>query len=157
MIVALVLTALTISALTACGGSDGQRSAESSPSTTRAGSAATTVAGETGQRPPGGPAPPELQGTWLTTYLGGPARLYIREDGYAVSAGGSAQGDIVVAGNVIAFFNSNGSSCPPAPLDDVGRYKWRISNAELRLKLLGKDPCGGRVSLLTNGAFRRVG
>jgi hypothetical protein len=89
--------------------------------------------------------------------LGGPTRLYIREDGYAVSAGGSAQGDIVVDGDVIAFFNSNGASCPPDPLDDVGRYKWRIRGAELHLKLLGKDPCGGRVSVLTNGAFRRVG
>jgi hypothetical protein len=94
--------------------------------------------GETGQRPPGGPAPLKLQRTWLTKYLGGPARLYIGQDGYAISAGGSAQGDVVVDGPVIAFCNSNGASCPPDPLDDVGRYKWKISDARLRLKLLGR-------------------
>ena len=93
----------------------------------------------------------------MTNYLGGPARLYIRKDGYAISAGGSAQGGIVVDGPVIAFFNSNGASCPPDPLDDVGRYKWGISDGKLSLNLLGDDPCGGRISVLTNGAFKRVG
>jgi hypothetical protein len=58
---------------------------------------------------------------------------------------------------VIAFFNSNGASCPPDPLDDVGRYRWEISDQKLRLKLLGKDPCSGRVSLLTGAPFERVG
>jgi hypothetical protein len=153
----LVLTALTVTALTACGGAEGQRSAATSASTARDGSPAPTVGGETGERPPGGPAPPELRGTWFATYLGGPARLYIREDGYAISAGGSGQGDFVVDGPIIAFFNSNGSSCPPDPLDDVGRYRWKISNAKLRLRLVGKDPCGGRVSVLTSGPFERVG
>ena len=155
MIAALVLAAW--SAFTACGGSNGLVSGETGASTTQEASSATTAAGETAQRPAGGPAPPELQGTWLSEYGGAPARLYIREDGYAVSAGGSAQGDIVVDGDVIAFFNSNGASCPPDPLDDVGRYRWTISHQKLRLKLLGKDPCSGRVPLLTGAPFERVG
>ena len=156
-IAAFVLAALTVTAITACGGSDGQPSAETSASTAGGGSPATKVVGETAQRPPGGPAPPELQGTWLTTYLGGPARLYIREAGYTISVGEAHTGDLVVDGPVIAFFNSNGPSCPPGPVDDVGRYRWKLSDAKLRLKLLGKDPCGGRVPVLTNGAFERVG
>jgi hypothetical protein len=93
----------------------------------------------------------------LSDYGGAPARLYIREDRYAVSAGGSAQGDIVVDGDVIAFFNSNGASCPPDPLEDVGRYRWTISDQKLRLKLLAKDPCSGRVAVLTSAPFERVG
>ena len=155
MIAALVLAAW--SAFTACGGSNGLVSGETGASTTQEASSATTTAGETAQRPAGGPAPPELQGTWLSEYGGAPARLYIREDRYAISAGGSAQGDIVVNGDVIAFFNSNGASCPPDPLKDVGRYRWTISHQKLRLKLLGKDPCSGRVPVLTNAPFERVG
>jgi hypothetical protein len=93
----------------------------------------------------------------LSHYAGAPARLYIKEDGYAVSAGGSAQGSIVVDGDVIAFFDSNGASCPRDPLPDVGRYRWTISDRKLHLKLVGKDPCSGRVSLLTGGPFERVG
>jgi hypothetical protein len=157
MIAALVLAALTVAAATACGGSDGEVSGETGASTTEEALPGTTVAEETGERPSGGPAPAELQGTWLTKYLGGPARLYIREDGYAVSAGDSAQGDIVVDGRVIAFFNSNSASCPPEPLNDIGRYQWTISDQKLRLKLLGKDPCGGRVSVLTNGPSNESG
>ena len=154
---AFIVAAWAVPAFTACGGSDGPLSAETGASTTRQASPATTVAGETARRPAGGPAPLELQGTWLSHYAGAPARLYIKEDGYAVSAGGSAQGSIVVDGDVIAFFDSNGASCPRDPLPDVGRYRWTISDRKLRLKLLGKDPCSGRVPLLTGAPFERVG
>ena len=101
--------------------------------------------------------PEELQGTWLPDFGGGAARLYIRGDRYAVSAGGSAQGDVVVDGAVIAFFNANGASCPPDPIDDVGRYRWKISDGKLRLKLLGDDSCAARISVMTDEPFERVG
>jgi hypothetical protein len=140
-------SALLVSLAGACGGGESMPSAQPT-------SARTTA--ETGQRPPGGPAPPELQGTWLSHYAGAPARLYIRRDAYAVSAGVAVQGDVVVDGHVIAFFNSNGGSCPPDPLDDLGRYRWTISHEQLRLKLLGKDPCSGRASFFTNAAFEKA-
>ena len=154
MIAALVFAALAVTACPGCGGSDGAVSGGTGASTTQEGSPATTVAEETGERPDGGPAPRELQGTWLFRSDAGSTRLYLREDRYIVS---EVQGDIVVDGNEIAFFNSNGESCPPDPLDDAGHYRWTISNQKLRLKLLGKDPCSGRVAILTSGPFERVG
>ena len=58
---------------------------------------------------------------------------------------------------MIAFFNANGASCPPDPIDDVGRYRWKISDGKLRLQLLGEKPRAGRISVMTNGRFERVG
>ena len=155
VIATLVLTALTVTALTACGGADGQRSAATSASTARDGSPAPTVVGETGQQPHGGPAPPELQGTWLTKYLGTPARLYIRANGFAVSLGVAGSGQIVVRGDEIDFFGS--AHCGLSLPEGVGRYRWKISGDRLRLHAIGKDACGGRASILTHGAFKRVG
>lgn len=137
---------------------DTTESGDASPAaTTSAESPTPTAAADTTQRPPGGPPPAELQGTWLTDLGGAPARLYIRGDRYAVSAGDSVQGDVVVDGPVIAFFNSNGASCPPDPAEDVGRYRWKITDGKLRMKLLGEDPCAGRTSIMTSGPFEHVG
>jgi hypothetical protein len=91
----------------------------------------------------------------LTKYLGGPARLYIRVDGYAVSAGVGGSGQIVVRGDEIDFFGS--AHCGLSLPEGVGRYRWKISGDRLRLDAIGKDACGGRASVLTNGAFNRVG
>jgi hypothetical protein len=137
--------------------SDANESQEGRSAAASAASPTTTAAGEATERPPGGTPPDELQGTWLTDLGGGPARLYIRGDRYIVSAGGSAQGDVAVDGSVIAFFNANGASCPPDPADDVGRYRWKISDGKLRLKQLGDDPCAGRIAIMTNGPFERTG
>jgi hypothetical protein len=137
--------------------SDAAESGEVRAAAASVASPTTTSAGETAQRPPGDTPPEELQGAWLTDLDGAPARLYIRGDVYIVSAGDSVQGDVVVDGDVIAFFNSNGGSCPPDPADDVGRYRWKISDGKLRMKLLGDDPCAGRVSVMTGAPFERVG
>jgi len=141
-----------------CGSHTGESGA-GSPGAATTGTAATltTVVTDTTQQPPGGTPPAELQGTWLTDSGGGPLRLYIRGDRYTLASVASAQGDVVVDGSVVAFFNQSGASCPPDPQDDVGRYKWNISDGKLRLKLLGKDPCSPRVSDLTNAPFERVG
>lgn len=81
--------------------------------------------------------------------------MYITEGRYAVSAGGrSTQGGLVVDGDEIAFFNSN--VCPLELPEGVGRYRWRITDDKLRLKLLGKDPCSGRERWV-NSAFEREG
>jgi hypothetical protein len=147
---------LAIPALAACGGSNSQSSEpETTGATSQNGPAATTVEEESAQGPQGGPAPPELQGTWLFRSDTGPLRLYLREDGYAISAGGSVQGDIVVDGDEIAFFNSNGPSCPPDPLPDVGCYRWRVTGEKLHLRAIGEDPCRGRTSALANRTFVR--
>ena len=103
--------AIGVAVLPGCGGGESPTVAGPTTTGSAAGSAegpTTTTAGQATQRPPGGTPPEELQGTWLTDFGGGPARLYIRGDRYAVSAGGSAQGDVVVDGAVIAFFNANG-------------------------------------------------
>ena len=154
-VLCLLLIGLSLLAI-ACA-ADTTGSGEGSPAAGSAESPTQTAANETTQRPPGDPPPAELQGTWLTDMGGAPGRLYIRGDRYAVSAGGSVQGDVVVDGNVIAFFDANGASCPPDPADDVGRYKRKISDGKLRMKLLGDDPCSGRVSIMANGPFERVG
>jgi hypothetical protein len=80
--------------------------------------------------------------------------LYLRENSYSTA---DVRGDIVVDGNEVAFFNSNGASCPADPLPDVGRYKWRVSGEKLHLRAMGEDPCGGRADLLTRRTFVRAG
>jgi hypothetical protein len=137
--------------LVACSSSEGSASG----SATASRSAPSTVGGETA--PQGGPAPSELQGTWLFRSDAGPLRLYLREDGYTISEGGGVQGDIVVDGDEIAFFNSNGPSCPPDPLPDVGRYRWRVTGEKLHLRAIGEDACSGRASALANRTFVRAG
>ena len=149
---------LAITALAACGGCNSQSSEpETTGATSQNGPATTTVEEESAQRPQGGPAPSELQGTWLFRSDAGPLRLYVREDGYTISAGDSVQGDIVVDGDEIAFFNSNGGSCPPDPLPDVGRYRWRVTGEKLHLRSIGEDACSGRASALANTTFVRAG
>jgi hypothetical protein len=79
---------LAVMALAACDGADSQPSETAATgATSQTGPAATAVVEETAQPPPGGPRPPELQGTWLFRSEGlGPVRLYISEDRYAISA-----------------------------------------------------------------------
>jgi hypothetical protein len=87
----------------------------------------------------------------------GPDPVYVREDQYVISAGGSAQGDIGVDGDEVAFFNSNGASCPPDPLPDIGRYRWRVTGQKLHLRAIGEDPCSGRAAAVANTTLERVG
>lgn len=81
-------------------------------------------------------------------------RLRLSEDRYTV-APTDVRGEIVVDGDEIAFFNSNGSSCPPDG-PDVGRYRWRVTGDKLQLRPIGEDACTGRDDFLANGSFERV-
>jgi hypothetical protein len=85
-----------------------------------------------------------------------PVRLYLYEDRYAISAGGSAQGRIVVNGDEIAFFNSNAPSCPLRLPEGVGRYRWRLTGDKLHLTEIGNDPCV-RATHLAGATYLRSG
>ena len=149
-----------MTALTACGGSDSQPTeAERTTVASQDSPAASTVVGETAQRRAGGPPPPELQGTWLRkTERLGPIRLYIRENRYTISAGGSGQGAIVVDRDELVLFNSTAPSCRALKFPEgVGRYRWSIAAGKLHLSRIGRDPCGARADLLSNTTFQRIG
>jgi hypothetical protein len=82
--------------------------------------------------------------------------LHISEDRYAISAGGRyAQGDLVVDGDEIAFFNSN--ACPLELPDGVGSYGWRISGEKLHLSPIEEDSCPERTSIVADRPFERAG
>lgn len=145
--------ALGITLTAACGGSNGQ-SSEAETSRLRDRPPAATVVEESAPR--GGPVPPALRATWLFRSDTGPIRLQLSDDRYIISAGGSAQGDVVVRGNVISFYNSNAPSCPLRFPEGVGRYRLTVTSETLHLTPFGKDPCGGRAPALANVTFERA-
>jgi hypothetical protein len=148
------ISMLAVTAVTACGGSD-QSVQAGGASQTRA--STTAIATTTTATLPGGSVPQKLQGTWLLeSEYPVPVRLYLYEDRYAISAGGSAQGDIVVNGDELAFFNSNAPSCPLRLPEGVGRYRWRLTGDKLHLTEIGNDPCGGRSPVLTDATYVRT-
>ena len=109
------------------------------------------------QKPPGDPAPAQLQGDWLSVETSGlpPVRLTIRESSYHASrGGGGGSGQIVVSGDEIDFFNS--AICALYLPEGVGRYRWRIKGNVLQLHVIEKDPCGGRSSGI-DATFKRAG
>jgi hypothetical protein len=151
-----VIGVLAATVLSACGGSE-------SPETT-AGAGPTTSENQTGsttarQTIPGDPAPTELQGTWRLVSGSeelGPTRLVIADRLSSASRGGAAaQSEIVVNGDEIVFFNS--SACGLMLPEGVGRYRWRVSGKMLHLEPIGKDPCGGRVTILADATYERIG
>jgi hypothetical protein len=151
MRIILAVGVLTAAGLTACSGSEsggteaGSTGSESQP-------AATTSP----QKPPGDPAPAQLQGDWLSVETSGlpSVRLTIRESSYHVRAEGAAAGQIVVRGDEIDFFNS--AICALYLPEGVGRYRWRIKGNVLQLHVIEKDPCGGRASGI-DATFKRAG
>ena len=53
---------------------------------------------------------------------------------------GQSNGNVVVNGNEIAFFN--GSGCATSLPVGVGRYSWTVSGTEAHFEELSPDPCG---------------
>ena len=132
--------------LGACGGgpsTSGETTAPA-PTTTRSGV------------PPGGPAPPELQGTWkLVSHTAEKGLLFvISEEHYRVPTR-FAHGDLAVEENEIAFFNA--AICGLTLPDGVGHYRWAVKGESLRFEPIGEDPCGGRGDILANQTYKRVG
>jgi hypothetical protein len=66
-----------------------------------------------------------------------------------------AHGDLAVEGNEIAFFNA--AICGLTLPDGVGRYRWKVEGKELRFRLIGKEPCGGRGDILDGSTYTKVG
>jgi hypothetical protein len=97
--------------------------------------------------PRGGPAPPQLAGSWLsTTVVGGVAEdMTLSGTDYRI---GEAFGNIAVSGNQIYFFNG--------PCSGVGGYRWEIHGGLLHFTLMGDDPCGRRPDL-DNRDYKRIG
>jgi hypothetical protein len=134
-------------ALTACAGS-GSTGTTAEPATSTA----------SAQKPPGGPAPAELQGDWLSLSDANglpPIRLSIHATSYrAGRGGGGGAGQIVVRGDEIDLFNS--ALCGLYLPEGVGRYRWKISGDMLELHVIEKDPCGSRASGV-DATFKRAG
>jgi hypothetical protein len=152
-----VIVVLAAAGLTACGGSESPTSDAGTLGTTSPSQSTAPSATQTTETLPGGPAPAELQGMWLliSDTSEGPNRLYITERRYTVSAGASHQGDLVVNGNEIAFFNS--FACGFTLPEGVGRYRWRVEGKRLHLDPIGKEPCSGRATFLADATYERTG
>jgi hypothetical protein len=137
---------LLATVLAACGGSSSTAGETTAPAPTTAQSGV----------PPGGPAPPELQGTWkLVSDSAEKGLLFvISEEHYRVPTH-FAHGDLAVEGNEIAFFNA--AICGLTLPDGVGHYRWAVKGESLRFEPIGEDPCGGRGDILGNETYKRVG
>ena len=85
--------------------------------------------------PSGGPVPTELSGVWRLGTSAGTMRL--AGNTYAF---GQSNGNVVVNGTEIAFFN--GSGCGISLPGGVGRYSWTVSGSEAHFEALSPDPCG---------------
>jgi len=85
--------------------------------------------------PSGGPVPTELSGVWRLGTSAGTMRL--SGNTYAF---GQSNGNVVVNGTEIAFFN--GSGCGISLPGGVGRYSWAVSGSEVSFVALAPDPCG---------------
>jgi hypothetical protein len=152
MRIILAVGVLSTAGLTACSGSESGGTEAGS-----AGSESQPAATTSPQKPPGDPAPAQLQGDWLSVETSGlpPVRLTIRESSYHASrGGGGGSGQIVVSGDEIDFFNS--AICALYLPEGVGRYRWRIKGNVLQLHVIEKDPCGGRASGI-DATFKRAG
>lgn len=101
--------------------------------------------------PPGGPAPAELRGQWVTGEVPSTGRLVIRPDSWV---SGAVHGELVVRGNEIDFFNAD--YCGIRLPGGVGRYQWSINGGLLRFTPLAPDPCTGRPASLGSLPFTKV-
>jgi hypothetical protein len=124
-----------------------------SPATARQ-VAATTAA----SRPPGGPAPAQLIGTW-TRVISNPddsAVVTLTPNGFrVVDTLGGGNGEIVVNGNEIDFFNV--PQCGLVFPKGVGRYQWRVQGTKLHFAPLNSDPCPVRHGHFANQDFTTTG
>jgi hypothetical protein len=143
--------------LSACGGSGSAQ--ETAPNAASSSAGTTTGPGQ----PPGGPAPPELEGTWVLVSPpadpGEPeSQLELSGRHYDTSrraSGGLPNGQIAVDGNEIAFFNT--PQCELFLPEGVGHYRWKVSGERLHLDVIGKDPCTVRDSFLKHVIYERAG
>ena len=97
--------------------------------------------------PSGGPVPTELSGVWRLGTSAGTMRL--SGNTYAF---GQSNGNVVVNGSEILFFN--GSGCPMPLPGGIGRYSWNLSGREVTFAALSPDPCG-RSDLLAGVTWSR--
>jgi hypothetical protein len=145
---------LAVVVLSACGGSG---SAQETASVTGDNSAGTSAVP---QRPPGGPAPEELEGTWVQVSPKGEgpvATLELTGQSYHVSAAASAglpNGAMAVNGNEIAFFST--ATCELFLPEGVGHYRWKVSGDKLHLDAIGKDPCSVRDPFFEHAVYKRT-
>jgi hypothetical protein len=139
---------LVVTILAACGGS----SSATGTTTSTATATATTQSGV----PAGGPAPPELQGTWKLVSDGPNNGLLfvISEQHYRVPTR-LAHGDLAVDGDQIAFFNA--AICGLTLPDGVGRYRWKVEGKKLHFQVIGQEPCGGRGDILDDSTYTKLG
>jgi hypothetical protein len=136
---------LVATILAACGGSS---------SATGTGTAAAPTRPQSSV-PAGGPAPPELQGTWKLV-SDGPDKglLFVISDQHYRVPTRLAHGDLAVDGDEIAFFNA--AICGLTLPDGVGRYRWRVEEEKLHFQVIGKEPCGGRKDILADSTYRKI-
>jgi hypothetical protein len=124
-----------------------------SPVSTTTSTAATTPPtsspSPSGTPPPGGPAPLQLIGTWLEVSPTAGLTLTLTTSHYAFEEG---QGDIVVHGNEIDFFN--GTACGLQLPQGIGRYTWRLNGTTLTFTAIAVDPCG-RVNRLDGAIYMK--
>jgi len=134
--------------LAACGGSE--------PAATSAKPKA-TASTQRDQRPPGGPAPAELQGVWKLASgnkIEKGLQFVIGELHYRVPTH-LAHGDLAVNGDEIAFFNA--AICGLTLPDGVGHYRWTVAGEKLSFESISEDPCGGRADILDGVTYTRAG
>ncbi len=142
---AFVLAVLIVSG---CGGaSPPATSADTATAATATGSTAPSPSAATEPWPSGGPVPTELSGVWRLGTSAGTMRL--SGNTYAF---GQSNGNVVVNGNEIAFFN--GTGCGISLPGGVGRYSWTLRGADVSFVALSPDPCG-RSDLLAGATWTK--
>jgi hypothetical protein len=140
------LTLTVAVALAACGGATPALSTPTS-SPVVVSSASPSASLVAAPWPSGEPVPQDLAGVWRLGTSAGTMRL--SGNTYAF---GQSNGNVVVNGNEIDFFN--GTGCGLALPDGVGRYSWTLSGREVHFVALAPDPCG-RSDLLNDVTWRR--
>jgi hypothetical protein len=97
------------------------------------------------------PAPPELQGAWVTVLQGTNEQvtLVLSETGYGVTRGvDHVGGAIAVHADQIEFSQAS-SGCV-----GTGVYSWSLTQGSL-LFTLNSDPCVGRKEVLAGQTYKR--
>jgi hypothetical protein len=95
--------------------------------------------------------PGQLQGDWFFRRVDGWVQLTLDGNDYKLQGyhnagfGEAANGNVVVNGDEIDFFN--GDQCGMPLPGGVGRYRWTLSGELLLFATLNDDPCGRREDL----------
>jgi hypothetical protein len=144
--------------LAACGSSANPTSSATAPAAATTTVAASSATATAASRPPGGPAPAQLIGTW-TRVISNPddsAVVTLTPNGFrVVDTLGGGNGEIVVNGNEIDFFNV--PQCGLVFPKGVGRYQWRVQGTKLHFAPLNSDPCPVRHGHFANQDFTTTG